>query len=66
MSKFFWSGAGMMFCNLPKMMAKQGERVRFHIFTLGTEDDLHSPSLLASSFLADVRPLQRSSFSCSV
>lgn len=44
----------MIFCNLPKMTAKQGERVRFHMFTLGTEDDLHSPSLLASSFLADV------------
>lgn len=41
----------MIYCNLPKMVAKQGERVRFHIFTLGTEDDLHSPSLLASSFL---------------
>ncbi|CAL8466619.1 g6155 [Coccomyxa elongata] len=44
---------GMIYCNLPKMVGRQGDRVRFHIFTLGTEDDLHGPSLLASSFLAD-------------
>ncbi len=47
--------AGMIYFNLPKMVGKQGDRVRFHVFTLGTEDDLHAPSLLASSFLADVR-----------
>lgn len=33
----------------------QGQRARFHIFTLGTEDDLHSPSLQAATFVADVR-----------
>lgn len=46
----------MIYCNLPKLRAKQGERARFHVFTLGTEDDLHGPSLSSSSFLYDVRP----------
>lgn len=47
----------MVFCNLPKLRARQGERARFHIFTLGTQDDLHAPSLVASAFLEDVRDL---------
>ena len=50
-----WVAAGMVYCNLPKLRARQGERVRFHIFTLGTQDDLHAPSLVAAAFLDDVR-----------
>ncbi len=48
--------AGESNCNLPQLTAVQGQRARFHIFTLGTEDDLHSPSIQADAFVADVRP----------
>jgi hypothetical protein len=44
----------MIYCNLPHMMAYSGETVRFHIFTLGTEDDLHGPSITSANFLDNV------------
>ncbi len=40
--------AGMLYCNLPHMQAKQGERVRLHLFSLGTENGIHAPSISAS------------------
>ena len=49
--------AGVSDCNLPQLGAIQGQRARFHIFTLGTEDDLHSPNIAATTFVEDVRPL---------
>ena len=49
--------AGESDCNLPQLGAIQGQRARFHIFTLGTEDDLHSPNIAATTFVDNVRQL---------
>ena len=47
--------AGESDCNLPQLTATLGQRARFYIFTLGTEDDLHAPSITASTFVDNVR-----------
>lgn len=47
-------GAGESYCNLPQLTATQGQRARFHIFTLGTEDDLHGPNIAATTFVDNV------------
>ena len=46
--------AGESDCNLPQLTATLGQRARFYIFTLGTEDDLHAPSITASTFVDNV------------
>ncbi|PSC72045.1 multicopper ferroxidase [Micractinium conductrix] len=35
---------GFLYCNMPVLTFTQGERVRFHIMSLGTEVDLHTPN----------------------
>ena len=51
--------AGMLYCNLPHLQAKQGERVRLYVMSLGTEDGIHAPSITSSTLDWDVRPPQR-------
>ena len=48
---------GMLFCNLPHMQAKQGDRVRLHLFSLGTENGIHAPSVSASTLDWEARAL---------
>lgn len=46
----------MLYCNLPHLQAKQGERVRLYLMSLGTEDGIHGPGIAASNLDWDVRP----------
>ncbi len=39
------SPAGYLYCNMPPLLFTVGERVRFHIMTLGTEVDMHTPNM---------------------
>lgn len=39
-----------MYCNLPGLTAKPYERVRLYVMGLGTEVDLHTPSLRTATF----------------
>ncbi|KAK9841799.1 hypothetical protein WJX81_003935 [Elliptochloris bilobata] len=48
-NEHFHSINGMLYCNLPHLAAKQGERVRLHIFALGTENGIHAPAISASN-----------------
>ena len=48
--------AGMLYCNLPHLQAKQGERVRLYLMSLGTEDGIHAPGIASSNLDWDVRP----------
>ena len=41
--------AGYMFCNLPGLEAMEGQRIRIYYMSLGTEVDLHTPSLAGAS-----------------
>lgn len=41
--------AGFMYCNLPGLNAVVGQRVRFHIMSLGTTADIHSFNIFAST-----------------
>lgn len=38
-----------MYCNLPGLEAREGQRVRFYYMSLGTDVDLHTPSLAGAS-----------------
>ncbi len=38
-----------MYCNLPGLEAREGQRIRIYYMSLGTEVDLHSPSLAGAS-----------------
>lgn len=40
---------GFMYCNLPGLQARMGQRVRFYVMSLGTEVDLHTPNLEAAT-----------------
>lgn len=44
---------GFTFCNMDVLTFKQGEKVRFHIMSLGTEVDLHTPNFVGQSMLMD-------------
>ena len=46
----------MLYCNLPHLQAKQGERVRLYLMSLGTEDGIHAPGITSSNLDWDVRP----------
>ena len=46
----------MLYCNLPHLQANQGDRVRVHIFALGTENGIHAPAIVASTLDWEVRP----------
>jgi hypothetical protein len=48
-------GAGMLYCNLPHLHAKVGDRVRLHIFALGTENGIHAPAIIASTMNLEAR-----------
>ena len=52
--------AGMLYCNLPHLQAKQGERVRLYLMSLGTEDGIHAPGITSSNLDWDVRTPGRS------
>ncbi len=45
--------AGYMYCNLPGLEAREGQRIRIYYMSLGSEVDLHTPSLAGAS---QVRP----------
>ena len=40
---------GYMYCNLPGLEAMEGQRIRIYYMALGTEVDLHTPSLAGAS-----------------
>lgn len=44
---------GYQYCNAPPMPVTQGNRVRFHLLSTGTEVDLHSPRLQATTMDSD-------------
>lgn len=50
--------AGMLYCNLPHLHAKVGDRVRLHIFALGTENGIHAPAIIASTMNLEARRLR--------
>ena len=41
--------AGYMYCNLPGLEAKEGQRIRIYYMSLGTQVDLHTPGLAGAS-----------------
>lgn len=55
---------GMLYCNLPHMQAKQGDRVRLHLFSLGTENGIHAPSVSASNLDWEARTFPIRSLLC--
>ncbi len=55
---------GMLYCNLPHMQAKQGDRVRLHLFSLGTENGIHAPSVSASTLDWEARTFPPRSLLC--
>ena len=55
---------GMLYCNLPHMQAKQGDRVRLHLFSLGTENGIHAPSVSASTLDWEARTFPPPSLLC--
>lgn len=55
---------GMLYCNLPHMQAKQGDRVRLHLFSLGTENGIHAPSISASTLDWEARTFPARSALC--
>jgi len=48
----------MLYCNLPHLHAKVGDRVRLHIFALGTENGIHAPAIIASTMNLEARRLR--------
>jgi len=53
---------GYVFANIPGLEMKKGEKVRWHLFAMGTEIDLHTPhwhgeTVLDSGIRKDVVPL---------
>jgi len=48
---------GYMFTNLPMLVMKRGEHVRWYVMTLGGEVNTHTPTGMATSFpLEDTAP----------
>ncbi len=43
--------AGYMYCNLPNLTFQAGRRVRLHVMALGTQEDVHTPSIEGGTFL---------------
>ncbi|KAL4429029.1 hypothetical protein ABPG77_006068 [Micractinium sp. CCAP 211/92] len=46
---------GYLFCNAPGMVMTQGERVRWHMATVGSEGDMHNLHLHGNTFLNNGR-----------
>ncbi|GIL48450.1 hypothetical protein Vafri_4968 [Volvox africanus] len=36
---------GFMYCNMPRLNFKQGQKVRMHVMVLGTLEDMHTPNM---------------------